>query len=532
MKIFILFIFSAAFIFPQVKVNVFPNFRIHPSTVTQTELISVFHPLNNNIIFTSANAISFPPPSLFISEGIYVSTNKGADWFGSDTARGANINYHGGDPGIAIDKNGRFILTHLGREPFVGLFSNFSTDNGITWSNNNRIVTDILEKAITVSDGNTASPYFGRTYSFYVSLDSLPPKILFNYSDNGAVTWSTKSRINNPSQRNWGVEAAIDETGKIYLTWGVVNNFSPFKEVYSGFASSTNGGSSWFVKETAFPMNGIQGVLSNKQNIRVNGLPKIAVGEKNGSKIIYIVTTQKEQLPAGNDADIILNYSTDGGNTFSSGIRVNQDDLNNGKTQFFPAVTMDGRNGINVLYYDDRTTTNDSASVYLSRSTDYGLTWRDFKISNHNFKPTPIGGLGQGYQGDNISIISSGDSLFAFWMDNSTGIYQAWCSIISLDALTDVKEEKIIAVNFEVIGNYPNPFNPSTKIRIYNNTLSNEVKIKIYNSLGKIISSNIYNLSYGYNDLEFDGSNLNSGVYYYQIISGDKIFNNKMMLIK
>ena len=35
---------------------------------------------------------------------------------------------------------------------------------------------------------------------------------------------------------------------------------------------------------------------------------------------------------------------------------------------------------------------------------DGGVTWRDVQINDHNFKPTPIGGFGQGYQGDNICL--------------------------------------------------------------------------------------------------------------------------------
>ena len=50
---------------------------------------------------------------------------------------------------------------------------------------------------------------------------------------------------------------------------------------------------------------------------------------------IYIVTSQKNLSPAGSDPDIILRKSTDGGQTWSSGIRVNQDALNNGKYSIF-----------------------------------------------------------------------------------------------------------------------------------------------------------------------------------------------------
>jgi len=87
------------------------NYRIYPSNVTQSEVFIVNHPSNPDIMFSSANTYNFSP--FFISEGIYVTTDGGINWNGSDTCAGDPITLHGGDPGIAIDKNGRFILTPL-----------------------------------------------------------------------------------------------------------------------------------------------------------------------------------------------------------------------------------------------------------------------------------------------------------------------------------------------------------------------------------------------------------------------------------
>ncbi|NIT52759.1 MAG: hypothetical protein GWO41_08495, partial [candidate division Zixibacteria bacterium] len=78
----------------------------------------------------------------------------GSSWFGSDTCTGAPITVHGGDPGITIDKDGTFILTRLGTAPFSGLYSHFSTDNGLTWSDQNVITTDDLERAAVATDGH------------------------------------------------------------------------------------------------------------------------------------------------------------------------------------------------------------------------------------------------------------------------------------------------------------------------------------------------------------------------------------------
>ncbi|RMG23361.1 MAG: hypothetical protein D6732_24845, partial [Methanobacteriota archaeon] len=95
--------------FQSTEISVGPNFRIYPSDVSQTEVFITVHPQNPDILFASANTVIFNP--FFVSEGVYVSTDGGTSWFGSDTCSGQPITLHGGDPGIAIDKNGTFILT-------------------------------------------------------------------------------------------------------------------------------------------------------------------------------------------------------------------------------------------------------------------------------------------------------------------------------------------------------------------------------------------------------------------------------------
>ncbi len=404
---FILFFCSAPFLAqPELTLSIGQNFRIHPSNTTQTEVFVTVHPSNPDVMFASANTIVFNP--FFISEGIYATTDGGNSWFGSDTAQGTPLQFHGGDPGIAIDKDGTFVLTRLGRSPFTGLYSHYSTDNGVTWSGQITITTDDLERAAVATDGNPGSNFYGRTYAIWVRFIN-PFPVFFAATDDGAENWSSPLQINNPAQRGSGGDIEVDTAGNVHVCWSVVTDASPFTEVQAGYAKSTDGGQTWAVQENAFEMNGIQGVLPEKQNIRVNGQPRIAIDKSGGPRHgwIYIVTTQKNRSPAGFDPDIILNRSSDGGQTWSSAIRVNQDLPNIGNIQYFPAITVDDGGGTNIIYYDDRNTTSDSSGVFLSRSVDGGDSWSEFEISDHRFQPVPIGGLGQGYQGDNIDIALS-----------------------------------------------------------------------------------------------------------------------------
>lgn len=526
------------------------NYRIFPGNTTQSEVFITGHPTNTDILFVSANTIRFQP-NLFISEGIYVSTNAGTDWYGSDTCNGPNIFFHGGDPSISIDKNGTFILTRRGSSSFPGAYTHNSTDNGLTWSVQKTISTDVLERATIASDNNPNSNYYGRTYCSWAKL--VPDySIGYSHSDDGGQNWITPFQINNPSVRGAGGEVALGLNGEVYVCWAGLQSVSPFTEIQVGFASSTNGGTNWYIKEHAFAMNGIQGLLASKQNIRVNGLPRMAVDVStsvyNGT--IYIVTSQKNFLPAGNDPDIILHKSTDGGLTWSGGTRVNQDPINNGKHQFFPGIAIDQSGGINIIFYDDRNTTSDSSGISLARSLDGGSTWTEYQISDHNFKPNAIGGLGQGYMGDNIDIAAVENKLYPVWMDNSTGIYQIWTVPIEITTV-GIENDYPKPISFVLEQNYPNPFNPVTKIKYTIPVESVQglsvstilVRLKVYDIMGRDVATLVNEEKYpGTYEVEFDAAGIQksestrngqaSGVYFYRLQAGNYSETKKMTLIK
>ncbi len=81
--------------------------------------------------------------------------------------------------------------------------------------------------------------------------------------------------------------------------------------------------------------------------------------------------------------------------------------------------------------------------------------------------------------------------------------------------------------------NYPNPFNPATSIN-FDLPERNIVTLTIYNILGEVISVPVNNESKpaGRYSVEFDASNLPSGVYYYELKAGQYAETKKMVLVK
>jgi len=93
-------------------------------------------------------------------------------------------------------------------------------------------------------------------------------------------------------------------------------------------------------------------------------------------------------------------------------------------------------------------------------------------------------------------------------------------------------DDDIITNSFLLEQNYPNPFNPTTLIS-YQLPVSSEVTLKVYNTLGKEITTLVSEeLAVGSHKVEFDASELPSGIYFYQLIANKYIETKKMILLK
>jgi ligand-binding sensor domain-containing protein len=86
--------------------------------------------------------------------------------------------------------------------------------------------------------------------------------------------------------------------------------------------------------------------------------------------------------------------------------------------------------------------------------------------------------------------------------------------------------------NFELMQNYPNPFNPTTKIKYQIPELI-FVTLKVYDVLGNEVASLVNEAKPpGIYAVEFSGSGLTSGIYFYQLNAGDFSSTKKAILLK
>ena len=115
------------------------------------------------------------------------------------------------------------------------------------------------------------------------------------------------------------------------------------------------------------------------------------------------------------------------------------------------------------------------------------------------------------------------------WILGDVGVYNT----TSGGHILDVNDTKIpLITEFTVAGNYPNPFNPTTTIQ-YELPQRSAVQIAIYDLLGREVITLVSEIQdAGYQSVQWNASNVPSGMYFYQIRVGDQVQTKKLLLLK
>jgi phosphatidylserine/phosphatidylglycerophosphate/cardiolipin synthase-like enzyme len=132
---------------------------------------------------------------------------------------------------------------------------------------------------------------------------------------------------------------------------------------------------------------------------------------------------------------------------------------------------------------------------------------------------------------DENTVVVKDNTIANFYLQEFTARYYEASGTDSIK--TSVKEiGSEIPYNYSLSQNYPNPFNPTTNIDFSIPTAS-KVALKVYNILGQEVATLVDGeMKAGNYQVNFNASNLSSGVYFYRLTAGSFVMNKKFTLLK
>ena len=323
-----------------------------------------------------------------------------------------------GDPVLAFGPNGEIYYSTLAiAGDGVSIISTcVSKDSAVSWTCAE--ASTIFANSLDTQDKDwmavdvTSSKFRGNVYVAWTDFTAGNGDfILFAHSTDGGQTFSAPSALSpiDGSQLVQNAYISVGPNGEVWVSY-LDSHFGG-----SGITvtKSTDGGVTFSALEPAALFTEIAGTQTGGNGVRSDSFPVTAVDQNGTYHLVYAAVTPGQTLDR---SDIYYVRSADGGATFSTPVRLNDDATTT--TQWSPAIaaTADGR--IAVKWWDRRNDPlNDSLTdVYMTVSTDGGATFgKNLRVTDHNwvFGPSELGS----YHGDYDGMAGDAGNFHLSWSD-------------------------------------------------------------------------------------------------------------------
>jgi photosystem II stability/assembly factor-like uncharacterized protein len=321
---------------------------------------------------------------------------------------------------------------------------------------------------------------------------------------------------------NWGLSRAVDDMrlfGEDTIWYGWSDPTS------GGVFRTTNGGVNWEKRDSGIPANNYPDKIYFYNS-------RIGFAYQSGNTNVYKTTD------AGLSWSIIFingfsklyfldslnGYKAAAGffRTSNGGVNWSKDSLPNVVGNYYTNkwVTNFQISSIGTIYAIGASAQSLSNFLYhgiVYKTTNSGLNWGyQFPDTSYNFSSlSKIFSINK----NNVWIYSSRSGIYSSTGGDST-VYLG-INLISNEVPKD----------FQLFQNYPNPFNNSSKFKIKIAKLS-IIKVVVYDIQGREVQTLIEEkLKPGVYECTFNGNNLSSGIYFYQLIGDNKIVQTKKMAL-
>jgi hypothetical protein len=186
---------------------------------------------------------------------------------------------------------------------------------------------------------------------------------------------------------------------------------------------------------------------------------------------------------------------------------------------------------------------DDLGNIYVTGGSDGAQNNQDYATIKYNSSGVQqwekrYNGTGNSYDITHSIAVDKTGAVYVTGSStgNGTGLDYATIKYLQSTGISQISSE--IPEQFSLSQNYPNPFNPVTNLEFgISDLLASRsggfVSLKVYDMLGKEVATLVNeNLSPGKYKVEFDGSGLTSGVYFYKLTAGEFTDVKRMMLVK
>lgn len=380
-----------------------------------------------------------------VLNNVYVTTNGGFSWQKIKVQSPFGVY---GDPALIADPKGNFYFFHLS-DPTHGtggydsdkldrIVVQESTDGGLTWSEGESIGLN------SPKDQDKEWPAVDTKGNLYVTWtqfdkygDNDPnchSNILFSQSKNGKK-WSEPVQLSqtpgnciDDDNTAEGAVPAVSHDGKVFVVWA--NQEKIFLD------RSFDGGEMWLTNDIAIAEQPGGWDLKIPGHDRCNGMPVAVVNNSKTNVRGHLYVMWADQRKGENDTDIWFIRSANGGDYWTTPLRINADGP--GKHQYLPWMTVDQVTGyIYIVYYDRSAYDDQRTDVYLAYSVDNGNSFHNVKISESPFIPTDTV-----FFGDYTNIAAHNGLIAPVWARMDNGKTSIWTAIIKHEDLVKVDNNK------------------------------------------------------------------------------------------
>jgi len=251
-------------------------------------------------------------------------------------------------------------------------------------------------------DKTPGSAGAGNVYQFWSTAGNNYSGRQFSRSTDGGTTWMNP--INVPGQPIWGTPCVAAD-GTLYMAGTATNAFG------IRFVKSTNAKTASTTPTFGAYVNvNMLGDITSGLSINPGGLGgqvwcvcDTGFGPTKGN--VYVLASI--QQTSNNELHVICNRSTDGGTTWGTPVKVNDDANGLGNFHYFGTISVAPNGRLDAIWLDTRLDAGHKMSaLYWSQSIDAGTTWSPSTQISGTFDPT-IGYPNQNKMGDYMGMVSS-----------------------------------------------------------------------------------------------------------------------------